>query len=92
MSSCFCLYLSREDSVQIADPFDSLKNAYLTVTGELRLAFDEDAAIAFGESVGTWPAFPDSSESLGRLKKLGLKLIILSNVDNVSFERWVNVS
>lgn len=62
-----------------------LAQAYYRVTGELRLAFDPDAAQAFGESVGSWPAFPDSAEALGRLKQLGLKLVVLSNVDNHSF-------
>ncbi len=46
-----------------------------------------DAALAFGESVGSWPAFPDSAAALGRLKGLELKLVILSNVDNHSFSQ-----
>ena len=40
--------------------------------------------LQFGESLKTWPAFPDSTESLTYLKK-HYKLIILSNVDNESF-------
>lgn len=43
-------------------------------------------AKAFGASVGAWPTFSDSSEALRRLSELGLKLVILSNVDNISFE------
>ncbi|WWD16224.1 haloacid dehalogenase, type II [Kwoniella shandongensis] len=62
-----------------------LKLAYKSLAGELRLWADDDAAQAFGESVGKWPAFPDSADALGKLKGLGLKLIILSNVDNGSF-------
>ena len=38
----------------------------------------------FGASVGRWPAFPDSAESLARLKER-FRLIILSNVDRRSF-------
>ena len=34
--------------------------------------------------MGRWPAFPDSGEALGRLKRR-FALIILSNVDRVSF-------
>ena len=37
-------------------------------------------------SVGNWPAFPDSAEALGRLKRR-YKLIILSNVDRASIAR-----
>ena len=39
---------------------------------------------SFGGSVGSWPAFADSAESLARLKER-FKLIILSNVDRASF-------
>ncbi|KAK4685341.1 hypothetical protein P7C73_g4811, partial [Tremellales sp. Uapishka_1] len=63
-----------------------LKLAYLELTGRLRLVYDEEAATAFAESVGNWPAFPDSAEALGRLHDMGLKLIILSNVDTASFQ------
>jgi len=44
------------------------------------------APIAFGGSVGRWPAFPDSPEALGYLKQ-HYKLVILSNVDTNSFAR-----
>ncbi|MEJ0072115.1 MAG: haloacid dehalogenase [Pseudomonadota bacterium] len=44
------------------------------------------APIAFGGSVGRWPAFPDSAEALGYLKQ-HFKLVILSNVDRTSFGR-----
>lgn len=39
---------------------------------------------AFGASVPDWPAFPDSAEALAYLKR-HYKLVILSNVDRVSF-------
>ena len=47
---------------------------------------DEDAARAFGQSVGDWPAFPDSAMALRQLKR-HFELIILSNVDRASFAR-----
>jgi 2-haloacid dehalogenase len=40
----------------------------------------------FGESVGRWPAFDDSPAALAYLKQ-HYKLVILSNVDHVSFAR-----
>lgn len=40
---------------------------------------------AFGDSVGSWPAFPDTIEALQRLAK-HYKLVVLSNVDNASFK------
>ena len=49
-----------------------------------------DAAEAFGQSIGDWPAFPDSAAALSRLKALGLKIVVLSNVDNDSFARRVS--
>lgn len=39
---------------------------------------------AFGDSVGEWPAFPDTVDALKRLGK-HYKLVVLSNVDNISF-------
>jgi len=56
------------------------------LTERLGLRKDEEAARAFGQSVGDWPAFPDSPEALAYLKG-HFKLIILSNVDRASFAR-----
>jgi 2-haloalkanoic acid dehalogenase type II len=46
----------------------------------------ESEAEAFGNSVGSWPAFPDSTEALSRLKER-YRLAVLSNVDRASFAR-----
>ena len=43
-----------------------------------------DECVAYGRSVGDWPAFPDSVEALRYLKD-HYRLVILSNVDNRSF-------
>lgn len=43
-----------------------------------------EACMAYGASVKDWPAFPDSAEALAYLKQ-HYKLVVLSNVDNVSF-------
>jgi 2-haloalkanoic acid dehalogenase type II len=40
----------------------------------------------FGNSVGTWPAFPDTVDALRRLSK-HYKLVVLSNVDRGSFAK-----
>ncbi len=45
-----------------------------------------DECVAYGESVGDWPAFPDSVEALAYLEE-HYRLFILSNVDNESFAR-----
>jgi len=45
---------------------------------------DEVEAAKFGASVGDWPAFPDTVEALSYLKQ-HFKLVILSNVDRMSF-------
>src|SRR5439155_18938286 len=46
----------------------------------VRASWDESRA--YGDSVGDWPAFPDSTASLNYLGKF-YRLAILSNVDNV---------
>ncbi|HEY4164522.1 MAG TPA: haloacid dehalogenase type II [Dongiaceae bacterium] len=51
--------------------------------GEAASAVEAEAT-RFGQSVPDWPAFADSAESLGYLKR-HYKLVILSNVDRESF-------
>ncbi|KAJ5161759.1 Haloacid dehalogenase type II [Penicillium capsulatum] len=41
-------------------------------------------SISFGDSVGSWPAFPDTVDALQRLSKK-FTLVVLSNVDRASF-------
>lgn len=43
-----------------------------------------EECIAYGNSIGDWPAFPDTPEALAYLKRF-YQLVILSNVDNASF-------
>jgi 2-haloalkanoic acid dehalogenase type II len=50
----------------------------------LNVAVPEEAHLRFGASVPDWPAFADSASSLQYLKKY-YQLVILSNVDRVSF-------
>ncbi|MFL5254946.1 MAG: haloacid dehalogenase type II [Rhodopila sp.] len=47
---------------------------------------DAAAGARFGASVGDWPAFPDTPDALRYLKQ-HFRLVILSNVDRVSFAR-----
>ena len=51
---------------------------------EWKVSEDEKEAIAFGKSVPDWPAFADTVASLQYLQRY-YKLVILSNVDRVSF-------
>src|SRR5262245_1082766 len=47
---------------------------------------NDEEAIAFGASVGRWPAFADSAPALQYLKRY-YRLVVLSNVDRASFAR-----
>lgn len=49
-----------------------------------QVSTSEDVVRDFGQSVGCWPAFPDSPAALAYLKQ-HYKLVILSNVDHASF-------
>ena len=78
-----------------------LKETYEAVAKDLALESDNGefagtggsprltkaSSSAFGNSVGEWPAFEDSAKALKLLHDGGLKLVILSNVDNDSFSR-----
>lgn len=63
----------------------SLTDAYTGTVKDLGLDATAADAEAFGQSVPSWPAFPDSADALKRLSDMGLKLIILSNVHNAGF-------
>jgi 2-haloalkanoic acid dehalogenase type II len=61
-----------------------LEKVHQGLSRKLGVEPDDAEAAAFGASVGHWPAFPDTVEALTYLKG-HFQLIILSNVDRVSF-------
>lgn len=67
-----------------------LRDAYIAVAKELlenTPGEDELQAegVAFADSIAVWPAFPDTVEAMRKLKRLGFKLVPVSNVDRDSF-------
>jgi 2-haloacid dehalogenase len=56
------------------------------VASELDVTTDDDAASAFGDSVGDWPAFPDSAEAL-RVLHERYRLGVITNCDDDLFDR-----
>ncbi len=56
------------------------------VASELDAAVDDDAANAFGDSVGDWPAFPDSAAALRKLHER-FRLGVITNCDDDLFAR-----
>jgi 2-haloalkanoic acid dehalogenase type II len=62
-----------------------LAAAFRATGAKLGIPVSEGDAGRLGSSVPDWPAFPDSADALRRLKAR-FKLIVLSNVDNASFE------
>ncbi len=65
---------------------DVLAAVYRDLAARWDIPWGEDDAYGFGQSVGRWPAFADSAESLQYLKRF-YKLAIISNVDRASFAR-----
>ncbi len=63
---------------------DLLPIVYKRLAEEWNVAVTPEECAVYGQSVKDWPAFPDSAEALRYLKQ-HYKLVILSNVDNVSF-------
>lgn len=61
-----------------------LAGSLRTLGGRLGVPVGAEDADRFGGSVPQWPAFPDSADALMSLQR-HVKLIILSNVDRVSF-------
>ncbi|MBC8741497.1 haloacid dehalogenase type II [Paraburkholderia sp. UCT31] len=57
---------------------------YKRMAEEWGLPYTHEECVAYGQSIGNWPAFADSAVALQYLKK-HYKLVILSNIDNESF-------
>ena len=49
---------------------------------------DQESRI-FGDTLGSWPKFPDTTQSLTEMKKKGCKLVILSNTDEDFIRRSI---
>ncbi|KAJ5774773.1 Haloacid dehalogenase type II [Penicillium paradoxum] len=85
------IYQELESAQQKATPdlpySDLLSTIHPTLAARLGLdpPTDEENR-EFGNSIGTWPAFPDTVDALHRLSK-HYKLVVLSNVDRASFAR-----
>ena len=81
-------YAAAEGEAETAHPTDPypeiLSRAWLTLAKRFGVAGNAVERERFGHSVGNWPAFPDTSDALKRLKRR-YKLIILSNIDRASF-------
>jgi 2-haloalkanoic acid dehalogenase type II len=65
---------------------DVLAEVHRKLAHELSIPSSEQEAQAFGQTVGSWPAYPDTVSAMHYLSKY-YKLIALSNVDNASFSR-----
>ncbi len=78
-----------ESSQQAQTPFmpysDLLAIVYRRLAEEWHVKIEWKDCLNYGQSVKYWPAFDDSARSLRRLQEK-FRLVVLSNVDNVSFE------
>ena len=64
---------------------DLLPIVYKRLAEEWGVHVTHEDCVEYGRSVGNWPAFEDSAGALQYLKKY-FKLVILSNVDNETFQ------
>jgi 2-haloacid dehalogenase len=64
---------------------DLLPIVYKRLAEEWGVHATHEDCVAYGQSVGNWPAFEDSPGALQYLKR-HFKLVILSNVDNETFQ------
>ena len=78
-----------ESSQQVQTPSKLYRNllpvVYRRLAEEWGVAVDWSECVAYGRSVKDWAAFSDSAGALQYLKR-HYKLVILSNVDNESFD------
>jgi 2-haloalkanoic acid dehalogenase type II len=84
------MYAANEPIVEHENPKlpypQILEQVYARIATELGVQVKRDDQIAFGRSVGDWPAFPDTIAAMEILAK-HYKLAVLSNVDDASFAR-----
>lgn len=82
-------FAERQYANQCLHPFKNyrevLHDAISEAVASMASVMDTEQLDTFAASVGTWPAFTDTIDSLRTLKSRGLHLGILSNVDNSSF-------
>ena len=64
---------------------DVLATVYKRLSEQWGVPSSHEACVTYGRSVSAWPAFPDTVAALDYLKRF-YRLVILSNVDNASFE------
>jgi 2-haloacid dehalogenase len=83
-------FSANETAVQSEQPTarypEVLAEVMRRIGDRFRAEVTADEATAFGDSVGEWPPFADSHDALARLGTR-YALIILSNVDRMSFAR-----
>jgi 2-haloacid dehalogenase len=65
---------------------DVLATGLRAVAADHGLTVDDDAVARFAESVGEWPAFPDSADALARLHRRH-RLGVITNCDTDLFAR-----
>lgn len=75
---------AQTDSPSMLYP-DILSKVHKALAKEWDMSPTEEEAREFAQSVKHWPAFPDSHHALKILGKY-YKLVILSNIDNASFQ------
>lgn len=81
----FARYESAQEEATPTMPYSQLLAAvYKRLAKEWSITVSNEEANVFGASVPDWPVFADSVESLRYLKQ-HFKLVILSNVDRISF-------
>ena len=64
---------------------DMLATVYKRLAEQWGVPVTHEACAAYGRSIADWPAFTDSIDALRYLHRF-YKLVVLSNVDNASFE------
>ena len=73
-----------ETEIPIIPYREVLRRIHIGVAEEFGLETNADLDSDFANSVGQWPAFPDTADAL-RYLKTRFKLVILSNIDQESF-------
>ena len=78
--------VERQEETRYASYRTILATSAIRVGERLRVRLPAEDARRFAESLPSWPAFEDTVEGLRALGRLGIRRIILSNVDRALLE------
>ncbi|RPA84815.1 HAD-like protein [Ascobolus immersus RN42] len=93
LASLLSEYCTIEHALEVANPTlkyrSIVQRAYQAIAAAHGITLTDTQALGFACFIGRWGSFPDTYASLAKLKHMGYKLAILSNVDDLTISETI---